>query len=167
MAYSTRAWTRARLFATGYLFSLITQVRSRGLASGELHRVLAYSYRDPTSLCMVRLPSGLQNLTLGDEFDHDRAKVRLPSSLQSLVVGDACDQSRDKVQLPSGPQSQTLGDEFNQVMSKVQLPSSPQSRTFGDEFCQVMGHDLNVDLDCVSLSISVKVTHHVWRFEQY
>ena len=61
-----------------------------------------------------RLPSTLQSLTFGQEFDHRLHGITLPGRLRSLTFGDAFNQSLHGVILPSSLQNLTfqpaLGD---------------------------------------------------------
>ena len=50
--------------------------------------------------------------------------IQLPSSLQSLTFGEEFNQSLEGIQLPSSLQSLTFGYKFNQSMQGIQLPSS-------------------------------------------
>jgi hypothetical protein len=49
----------------------------------------------------VTLPSSLQTLTFGNDFDQSLEGVTLPSSLQTLTFGDLSDQRLEGVTLPS------------------------------------------------------------------
>jgi hypothetical protein len=53
--------------------------------------------------------------------------VLLPSSLQSLKFGDDFNQSLEGVTFPSGLQSLTFGSKFNQRLNGVSLPSGLHS----------------------------------------
>ena len=113
----------------------------------------------------VSLPSGLQNLTFGNEFNQPLDRVSLPSGLQSLTFGNKFNQRLDGVSLPSGLQSLRLGYRFNQIVEGVSLPSGLQNLTFGNEFnqrldgvslpsglqCLTFGHRFNQTLEGVSL----------------
>ena len=66
------------------------------------------------STVKVALPSGLQSLTSGSEFNQNMVKVALPSGMPSLTLGSDFIQSMEKVALPCGLQSLTFGSEFSQ-----------------------------------------------------
>ena len=57
--------------------------------------------------------SGLQKLTLCDDFNYNTEKVVLIFGLQKLTFGDDVNQNMEKVALPSGLQKLTFGDDFN------------------------------------------------------
>merc|ERR1712054_490586 len=83
------------------------------------------------SLDNVALPSSLQSLTFGNDFDQNLDNVALPSGLQSLTFGACNNQSLDNVALPSCLQSLTFGYHFDQSLDNVALPSGLQSLNFG------------------------------------
>ena len=57
----------------------------------------------------VTLPSGLQSLTFGHDFNQRMDRVSLPSGLHSLAFGWSFNQSMENVILPSGLHSLALG----------------------------------------------------------
>ena len=67
----------------------------------------------------VVLPSGMQSLTFGSDFDQSLDKTALPSGLQGLTFGHYFNRSLDNTALPSGLQSLTLGDGFDQSLDKT------------------------------------------------
>ncbi|EGG19226.1 hypothetical protein DFA_02011 [Cavenderia fasciculata] len=82
------------------------------------------------------LPSSLQSLMFGDDYDQPLSVGVLPSSLQSLMFGYYYNQALSVGVLPSSLQSLVFGDEYNQLLSVGVLPSSLQSLEFGDEYNQ-------------------------------
>eukprot|EP00439_Symbiodinium_sp_Y106_P064955 s1153_g10.t1 len=88
------------------------------------------------SLEGIQLPSSLQSLTFGREFNQSLEGIHLPSSLQSLTFGAMFNQSLEGIRLPSSLQSLTFGFRFNQSVAGIQLPSSLQSLMFGTGFNQ-------------------------------
>ena len=83
----------------------------------------------------------LQEKTLADETrsltwysSQELSGIQLPSSLQSLTFGRQFNQRLEGMQLPSSLQSLTFGRYFNQSLEGIQLPSSLQSLTFGQQF---------------------------------
>ena len=79
----------------------------------------------------IQLPSSLQSLSFGDDFNQRLDGIQLPSSLQILTFDRSFNQSLDGISLPSSLQSLTFGYYFNQRLDGIQLPSSLQSLTFG------------------------------------
>ena len=63
----------------------------------------------------------------------------LPTSLQNLTVGYDFNQSLERVTLPSSLQNLTFGTQFNQSLEQVILPSSLQNLIFGSQFNQSLG----------------------------
>ena len=114
-------------------------------SSQELHKV-------------IQLPSSLQSLTFGKEFNQSLEGIQLPSSLQSLTFGFAFHQSMEGIQLPSSLQSLTFGEEFNQSLEGIQLPSSLQSLTFGYQF--------NQSLEGIQLPSSLQSLTFGYKFNQ-
>eukprot|EP00435_Cladocopium_sp_Y103_P061201 s312_g22.t2 len=85
---------------------------------------------------LCHLPSSLQSLSFGRDFNQSVERVTLPSSLQSLSFGDKFNQSLELVTFRSSLQSLSFGRHFNQRLERVTLPSSLQSLSFGDMFRQ-------------------------------
>ncbi|CAJ1407192.1 unnamed protein product [Effrenium voratum] len=103
----------------------------------------------------VTLPSSLQSLVLGEDFNGRLQGVAFPRDLHSLTFGSRFNRGLEGVALgslasltlgkdfnqsllgvlPDSLQDLTLGDGFNQSLDGVQLPSL-QSLTFGQEFNQ-------------------------------
>ena len=84
------------------------------------------------------MPSGLQTLTFGRDFNQSIVKMTPPSGLQTLKFGAAFNQSLEKVTLPSGLQTLTFGDYFNKSLEKVTLPIGLLNLTFDYCFNQSM-----------------------------
>ncbi len=97
---------------------------------------LTFGFEFNQSLEGVTLPSSLQNLTLSRRFNRSLERVTLPSSLRTLTCGDLFNQSLEGVALPSSLQNLTFGSTFNQSLEGVTLPSSLQNLTFGIDFNQ-------------------------------
>ena len=110
----------------------------------------------------LALPSGLQSLTLGSDFNQSLEGVTLPSGLQSLTFGEWFDQSLERVTLPSRLQSLTFGCRFNQCLEHVTLPSGLQSLTFGDVFNQSLVR-LKLPRDLLSLNFGLEFNQNLER----
>lgn len=80
------------------------------------------------------LPKDLQSITFGYWFNQSLTNVALPEGLQSLTFGERFDQSLDNVALPNSLQNLTFGRDFNQSMANVKLPDSLRNWTFGINF---------------------------------
>ena len=87
------------------------------------------------------LPSGLQSLTFGYDFNQRLDNTTLQPSLHSLTfVGYGFDQSLDNTTLPSGLLSLTFGYRFNQNLDNATLASGIQSLTFCYDFNQSLNN---------------------------
>ena len=101
-------------------------------------QTLAFGQNFNQRLKRVTLPSNLECLTFGRDFNQKLDQVMLPSNLQSLTFGRDFNHSLEQVTLPSNPQSLTFGLNFNQCLERVTLPSNLQSLTFGQKFIQCL-----------------------------
>ena len=103
------------------------------------------------------LPRGLQTLSLGDECSKQRLQgLLLPSCLQSLTFGQDFNQSLEGIELPSNLQVLTFGTCFNQSLRGYKLPGSLQKLEFGLHF--------NQNLEGVTLPGSLEVLKFGARF---
>ena len=59
----------------------------------------------------VALPSGLQTITFGRDFNQSLENVVLPSGLLTITFGDRFNQSLENVTLPSGLQTITANED--------------------------------------------------------
>ncbi|CAJ1341749.1 unnamed protein product [Effrenium voratum] len=105
-------------------------------ADGGLDGIMRVNFLDNfwQDLQGLTLPSSVQSLTLGAQFNQSLHTVTLPSSLQSLSLGKHFDQSLQGVSLPCSLKSLTFGAHFDQSLQEVILPNSLQSLTFGECF---------------------------------
>ena len=145
-----------------------------------LNETVSLTWKGHHSLEGIQLPSCLQSLTFGDDFNHSLEGIQLPSSLQSLTFGHSFNQSVAGIQLPSSLQSLTFGFEFNQSLDGIQLPSSLQSLTFGEDFNQSLagiqlpsslqsltfGYDFNQSLDGIQLPSCLQSLTFGFEFNQ-
>ena len=90
-----------------------------------LNSLLVLEWRNRNTDNLI-LPSGLQSLTFGLQFNQRLDNATLPSSLQSLKFGWMFNQSLDNTTLPSGLQSLTFGIHFNQSLDNTTLPKGLQ-----------------------------------------
>ncbi len=156
-----------------YLFHLPKSLRSLILDQPQ-------TYFRCVHLCKITLPSSLQNLTFGQEFNQRLENVSLPSSLQNLTFGEDFNQSLENVTLPSSLQSLTFGREFNRSLENVTLPSSLLDLTFGQKFNQsfdnvtlpsslqnlTFGEDFSQSLERVTFPSTLESLEILKEFEQ-
>ncbi|CAE7258852.1 unnamed protein product [Symbiodinium sp. CCMP2592] len=145
-----------------------------------LNETVSLTWSVKQSLKGIQLPSSLQSLTFGKEFNQSLEGIQLPSSLQSLTFGEWFNQSLDGIQLPSSLQSLTFGLNFNQSLEGIQLPSSLQSLTFGQKFNQSLegiqlpsslqsltfGNQFNQSMEGIQLPSSLQSLTFGDRFNQ-
>ena len=86
------------------------------------------------------LPRGLQNLTLGGEWNHRLDHVALPSGVRTLKFGDCFNKSLSNATLPSGLRVLTFGGKFNRALGNTTLPSGLRILTFGGKFNRNLGN---------------------------
>ena len=111
---------------------------------------------DSLALERVNLPSGLDSISFGFEFNQNLKGVNFPSVLPSVTFGNAFNKTLERVcfkwsseldiwrqiwqeagvTLPNGLRSLTFGKDFNQKLDGVTLPRDLQSLTCGDSFDQ-------------------------------
>ena len=70
-------------------------------------------------LCDGELPSGLQALIFGSDFDQPLELLPLPKCLRSLTTGFAFNHKLTNESLPSGLVTLTLGHCFDQSLTTV------------------------------------------------
>eukprot|EP00435_Cladocopium_sp_Y103_P061557 s808_g23.t1 len=126
------------------------------------------------------LPSGLEKLTFGDDFNQSLDDINLPRSLLKLALGDSFNQSLDRVQWPSGLRSLSFGWTFDCSLEEVNLPDSLHSLTFGSQFNQSLeklrwpaqlqsltfGSSFNRSLHGVNLPSDLRSLSFGWDFNQ-
>jgi hypothetical protein len=74
----------------------------------------------------VTLPSGLEMLTFGRQFNQDLRPVTLPSNLQSLTFGYCFNQRLDKVTWPRSLQHLTFEGPINDS-AELPFPTNLES----------------------------------------
>ena len=123
----------------------------------------------------VKLPSSLESLTFGRQFNESLEGIIMPSSLQSLTFGRQFTRSLEGVILPNSLQNLTFGYCFNRSLEGVILPGSLQNLTFGYMFNRSLegvtlpndlksltfGYDFNYSLQGVALPAIFKALHLV------
>lgn len=86
------------------------------------------------SLVRVKLPAGLNELSLSGNFDQSLVNVEFPEKLEKLRLHDRCNQSLADVVFPKGLVTLCLRDGLNQNLADLRFPKMLEGLHLGEAF---------------------------------